>query len=285
MSRIDDMIKENMSEDGTILNLRDKYIGLRGTMEVCQKEILKTVKVLTLSGNQTGDEGIDALVECPYLQNVETLNLNQNDIGDEGGIALANATNLPKLTSLSLFGNIIGDEGARAFASSPQSKKYIKLDLYKNQFTNDAIKALTESENLKNCAQAHPLSVVEPHPPEVSNLSFADHGDGLNFGSETLEMEHDLDEIPGRHLHRAVHHDVVSDLAGRHVELAGARRGYREPSGIVRPERRHRIPNGRGQRDDDVGQPAVGVYLTHQALQRLRGTGSRQQGDTGKHQE
>jgi hypothetical protein len=34
MSRIDDLIKENLSEDGTVLSLREKYIGLRGTMEL-----------------------------------------------------------------------------------------------------------------------------------------------------------------------------------------------------------------------------------------------------------
>ena len=85
MSRIDDLIKENLSEDGTVLSLREKYIGLRGTMEVFTKgDILQKVKVLTYSGNQMGDEGAEAIAECPYLTNLENLILNLNEIGDEG---------------------------------------------------------------------------------------------------------------------------------------------------------------------------------------------------------
>jgi Ran GTPase-activating protein (RanGAP) involved in mRNA processing and transport len=154
MSRIDDLIKENLSEDGTVLSLREKYIGLRGTMELFTKgDILQKVKVLTYSGNQIGDEGAESIAECPYLKNLENLVLNLNEIGDEGAILLANSPNLPKVTQMSLFGNVIGDEGARAFADSPQSKKLIKLDLYKNQFSPTGIKALTESKNLKNCEE------------------------------------------------------------------------------------------------------------------------------------
>jgi len=113
MSRIDDLIKENLSEDGTVLSLREKYIGLRGTMELFTKgDVLKNLKVLTYSGNQIGDEGAESIAECPYLANLENLILNHNEIGDEGAVALANSTNLPKVTQLSLFGNVIGDEGA-----------------------------------------------------------------------------------------------------------------------------------------------------------------------------
>ncbi|SVD19344.1 uncharacterized protein METZ01_LOCUS372198, partial [marine metagenome] len=121
--RIDDLIKENSSPNGEIINLREKYLGLRGIMEVASNPVLKNVKELILPGNQCADEGAEAIAQSPYLENLESLNLNHNEIGDEGAIAIANSDKLPKLTSLSMFGNVIGDVGAKAFAQSPISKK------------------------------------------------------------------------------------------------------------------------------------------------------------------
>ena len=48
MSKIDDLVRDNLLENGTILNLRDKYIGIRGCMELATKEALKTVKQLII---------------------------------------------------------------------------------------------------------------------------------------------------------------------------------------------------------------------------------------------
>ena len=84
MSKLDDILKESFHENGTILILRDKYIGIRGCMELAKKESLKTVKQLVLPGNQIFDEGLEALTESPYLGNLELLNANQNEIGDDG---------------------------------------------------------------------------------------------------------------------------------------------------------------------------------------------------------
>jgi len=128
MSNVEKFFKENMSEDGAVLNLRDKFLGLRGSMELAENPALATVKELILPGNQCADEGAEALANSPHLGNLEMLNLNHNDIGDDGAIAIANSEKLPNLKSLSMFGNVIGDEGAKAFAESPNSKKYIKLD-------------------------------------------------------------------------------------------------------------------------------------------------------------
>ena len=104
MSKIDEILKDSFHEDGTILILRDKYIGIRGCMELATKEALKTVKHLILPGNQIADEGLEALAESPYLENLELLNANHNEIGDDGAIAIANTENLPNLKDLSMFG-------------------------------------------------------------------------------------------------------------------------------------------------------------------------------------
>jgi len=59
MSKIDDLLKDCLLEDGTILLLRDKYIGIRGCMELATKEVLKSVKQLIVPGNQILDEGLE----------------------------------------------------------------------------------------------------------------------------------------------------------------------------------------------------------------------------------
>ena len=34
MSKVEKLLKENMSDDGTVVNLRDKFLGLRGVIEL-----------------------------------------------------------------------------------------------------------------------------------------------------------------------------------------------------------------------------------------------------------
>ena len=36
MSKVEKLLKENMSDDGTVVNLRDKFLGLRGVMELAE---------------------------------------------------------------------------------------------------------------------------------------------------------------------------------------------------------------------------------------------------------
>ena len=71
MGRMATLIKENISEDGTILNLREKYIGIRGGMELGAMKELENVRELILPGNQLADEGVEALANSPYLANLE----------------------------------------------------------------------------------------------------------------------------------------------------------------------------------------------------------------------
>ena len=91
MGKIDDLIKENLSENGEVLTLRDKFLGVRGIMQLADNPALATIKKLVLSSNQTCDEGAEALADSPHLGNLEHLNLNHNDIGDDGAIAIANS--------------------------------------------------------------------------------------------------------------------------------------------------------------------------------------------------
>ena len=49
MSRVDDLIKENLSENGEILTLKEKMLGLRGTMELAGKEVLSKLRGVILN--------------------------------------------------------------------------------------------------------------------------------------------------------------------------------------------------------------------------------------------
>ena len=76
MSKVEKLLKENMSDDGTVVNLRDKFLGLRGVMELAGIPARANVKELVIPGNQCADEGAEALANSSYLGNLEMLNLN-----------------------------------------------------------------------------------------------------------------------------------------------------------------------------------------------------------------
>ena len=44
MSKIEKLLKENMSDDGTVVNLSDKFLGLRGVMELAGNPELANVR-------------------------------------------------------------------------------------------------------------------------------------------------------------------------------------------------------------------------------------------------
>ena len=96
MLNIDDLIKDNITPDGEVLTLREKFLGVRGIMRLADNPALATVKKLVLPANQASDEGAEALANSPYLENLEHLNLNHNEIGDDGAVALANSDKTSK---------------------------------------------------------------------------------------------------------------------------------------------------------------------------------------------
>ena len=49
MGKVEKLLKENMSEDGVVVNLRDKFLGLRGVMELAENPALANVRELVLT--------------------------------------------------------------------------------------------------------------------------------------------------------------------------------------------------------------------------------------------
>ena len=60
MLNIDDIIKDNITPDGEVLTLREKFLGVRGIMRLADNPALATVKKLVLPANQASDEGAEA---------------------------------------------------------------------------------------------------------------------------------------------------------------------------------------------------------------------------------
>ncbi|SVD68762.1 uncharacterized protein METZ01_LOCUS421616, partial [marine metagenome] len=75
---IETLIEQNLLQEGTVLDLRLKYIG---------------------------DEGMGYLAQCTELINLSELKLERNDITDKGIDALARSTIVTGLKSLSLERN------------------------------------------------------------------------------------------------------------------------------------------------------------------------------------
>ena len=64
---VDVLVKKYLAKNGTVLDLRIKYIG---------------------------DAGVDFLAKCPDLIDLEVLNLERNEITDKGIQSLANSLSL-----------------------------------------------------------------------------------------------------------------------------------------------------------------------------------------------
>ena len=89
---IETLIDQNLANEGTVLDLRLKYIG---------------------------DDGMEFLSNCAKLVSLRELKLERNDITDKGIQILAGSTILTGIKSLNLERNSIGDEGVRSIALSP----------------------------------------------------------------------------------------------------------------------------------------------------------------------
>ena len=69
MPNIDELIRDRLSKDGQVLNLKAQFLREVGAIELVQKESLKELRALDLSQNGIGDEGVKALAQSTVLVN------------------------------------------------------------------------------------------------------------------------------------------------------------------------------------------------------------------------
>lgn len=118
MADIERLIRDNLSKDGQILNLKAKFIREVGARELAKEE-LSSLRALDLSQNDIGDEGVKAIAESPVFSNLRQLNLKSNQITDQGAEYLANSSILENLRSLQLVVNDLSEEGEKVLRNSP----------------------------------------------------------------------------------------------------------------------------------------------------------------------
>ena len=109
---------------------------------------LKTTRVINLSGNPLGDEGIERLFERGGFGALRALSLQKTNTTDTGVAALAGSPLLGSLRVLDLRKNQITDRGAAVLAKSKQVGGLRTLYIGGNQLTPAGKKALAAASAL-----------------------------------------------------------------------------------------------------------------------------------------
>jgi Ran GTPase-activating protein (RanGAP) involved in mRNA processing and transport len=154
VSETEELVRDNLSADGKILNLTACYLKELGAKDIASLEFLKDLLTLELGTNQIGAKGVKCLASSPYLTHLTALNLYYNDIGNEGVKHIALSNNLLSLTSLNLSNNKITDEGAKVLAKFlPLFTNLVRLDLRYNYIKEEGKNALLEAQKMTGIKQ------------------------------------------------------------------------------------------------------------------------------------
>ena len=96
------LVKKFLTKDGTVLDLRLKYIGDAGLEYLSQCPDLVELEILNLERNEVTDKGIQALAKSSIITNLKELHLERNMIGDVGAKAIATSANFSYLHFINL---------------------------------------------------------------------------------------------------------------------------------------------------------------------------------------
>lgn len=75
---VETLIEQNLLQEGTVLDLRLKYIGDEGMCYLVQCTELVHLSELKLERNDITDKGIDALAGSTIVTGLKSLNLERN---------------------------------------------------------------------------------------------------------------------------------------------------------------------------------------------------------------
>lgn len=89
--------------------------------------LLSSLRILDLSGNKLGDEGLAVLAKSAVTKNITHLYLDDTGCSDQGAIYLASAENFGSLEYLSLSGNQLSVEGRKALETSTSFANEIEI--------------------------------------------------------------------------------------------------------------------------------------------------------------
>jgi uncharacterized protein (TIGR02996 family) len=118
---------------------------------------LTELRVLDLSGNCRGDQGLLALAGARHLRSLTSLRLGaddvdgENDLTEEGIVALTRSRSLVHLTQLGLdYNRCIGDEGLAVLLTWKYIGRLEELDLRCTGLSENGLLALARSRKLVN---------------------------------------------------------------------------------------------------------------------------------------
>lgn len=122
---------------------------------IAAAEHLTNLVVLDLSGNDLGNEGLEALARAKHLQSLRALRLGAADVGEnylgpDGIAALARSTWFPSLTQLVLDCNDIKDEGLEHILKAKWASNLTELNLACTALTEEGLVTLARSHRLTN---------------------------------------------------------------------------------------------------------------------------------------
>mmetsp|Transcript_14204 Transcript_14204/g.21897 ORF Transcript_14204/g.21897 Transcript_14204/m.21897 type:complete len:346 (-) Transcript_14204:97-1134(-) len=135
-------------------------ISDEGALEVTEF-LIKELNELDLSGNEIGDEGVNALTQAMIVMGesckLKCLNLRENEIGDEGAISLSLAmASTSCLQELNLSDNEIGNEGCELLAHVLSKKSSMKrLILHSNRIDEQGALYFLDALDYHNEHLAH----------------------------------------------------------------------------------------------------------------------------------
>jgi len=141
----DVLFKKGIKRRGKLLNLSGEKIGDEGIKRLIASGILEKVEKIDLRYNEITATGAELLAKIPPLPKLRVLILRHNILGDAGSLALAKSNSFPNLEEMQLGWTETRDAGAKAFGSSNKFKKLKKLDFRGNFLANKTKEELKKS--------------------------------------------------------------------------------------------------------------------------------------------
>lgn len=146
--QLDAMIGSELKENGSSLKLSGKYFSTDEVTILTNSNQVKELKILDLSDNQIGDDGLKILFEAENLSGLEELYLGINYITGKGIVAIAKSATLAlkNLKILSVSDNKLTDAPLAELARSGNFERLESLDIGWGGVGNETAKALGEAK-------------------------------------------------------------------------------------------------------------------------------------------
>jgi len=132
------------------LDLSSNHIGDEGLAAIALSSNLSKLETLRVENMQTiGLETIASFAATPYLKKLRVLSLSHNNIGDNGLFDLSRG-NFPEITHLQIERIGVSNVGVEHLARSPLSAQLTALNLSYNNIGPEGARAIADSPHFAN---------------------------------------------------------------------------------------------------------------------------------------